>query len=118
VPTARFIPAPRQGDAQVVVLAVELFAEATVVVLATTAWDELVAAGFFDGEKPALRIEDDVGTEYRRLLQNFSGYVSERTWEHSRGVHRMNPAFEPAVPAEASRLRIALGRWGSVVVMV
>jgi hypothetical protein len=118
VPTARFIPAPDQGDAQCVVLAVELFAEATVVVLATTIWDEVIATGFFDREEPTLKVEDDLGTEYRRAPQVSSGFVSERTWSRSRGVHRMNPEFEPAVPAEATRLRITLGSWGSVVVMV
>jgi hypothetical protein len=69
VSTTRFIPAPDQGDAQVVVLAVELFEGATVVVLATTIWEELAAARFFEHEEAALVIEDDLGTEYRRGFQ-------------------------------------------------
>lgn len=115
---ARFIPAPDQGDAQVVVLAVELFEGATVVILATTIWEELVAARFFEHDEPALVVDDDVGTEYRRRFQVSSSFADERRWSDSHGVHRINLEFRPPVPEEATYLRVTLGRWGSVVVML
>jgi hypothetical protein len=119
VSSARFIPAPDQGDAQVIVLAVELFERTTVVVLATTIWEELAAVRFFEHDEPALVIEDDVGTEYRRAFQVSSSIVGdERRWSDSHGVHRINLEFQPPVPGEATYLRITLGRWGSVVVML
>jgi hypothetical protein len=114
---ARFIPAPDQGDAQVVVLAAELFPERLVLVLAMTIWDEVVEAGLFKHEEGALRIEDDLGTEYRRALQVGAHSVGPG-WNGSHGVHRANLEYEPPVPAEATYLRVTLGRWGSVVLMV
>ncbi len=117
--TAHFIPAPGQGDAQIVVLAVELFAEVVVIVLATTIWEEMVAAEFFAPEEPGLTIEDDVGTEYRRALQVSSATVRDkRAWSNSHGVHRLNLEFEPPTPPDATYLRITLGRWGSVALMI
>jgi len=115
----RFIPAPDQGDAQIVLLAVELFEEATVVVLATTIWEELAAARFFEHDEHALVIDDDLGTEYRRGFQ-VGSYIAgdERRWSESHGVHRMNLEFQPPAPDEATYLRITLGRWGNVLVML
>jgi hypothetical protein len=117
VAVARFITAPDQGDAQVVVLAAELFPERLVLVLAMTMWDEVVAAGLFDREKPALTVEDDVGTEYRRAFQVSSRHVGPG-WHRSHGVSRANLEYEPPVPSEATYLRVTLGRWGSVALMV
>ncbi len=115
----RFISAPDQGDAEVVVLAAELFPEAVVIVIATAIWDEVAEAGFFDREHPALTVEDDVGTEYRRTLQVGAHTVGDKkAWSGSRGVSRLNPSFAPPVPAEATFLRVRLGRWGSVVLAV
>lgn len=110
----RFISAPDQGDAQVVVSAAELFPDAVVIVLATTIWDEVIAAGTFDPKKSALRLEDDVGTEYRRVW----GLGLADDWSSSHAVHRMNPEFEPPLPPEATSLRITLGRWGSVALTI
>jgi hypothetical protein len=116
---ARFIPAPDQGDAQVVVLAVELFEAATVVVLATTVWEELIASGLVGPEAKQALIADDVGTEYRRAFQAGHAFAGDkRRWSDSNGVHRLNLEFEPPVPPEATYLRIALGPWGNVVVMI
>jgi hypothetical protein len=117
VSAARFIPAPDQGDAQVVVLAAELFPETLVLVLAMTIWDEVVAAGLFEREDPALRVEDHLGTAYRRAPQIGVSHVGSG-WRGSHGVHRANLEYEPPVPAEATYLRVTLGRWGSVVLMV
>jgi hypothetical protein len=119
VSTARFIPAPDQGDAEVVVLAVELFEQAVVVVLVTSAWEELADSGLLGHEREECLIADDVGTDYRRAFQVGSSYVGEkRRWSDSNGVHRINLEFEPPVPAEATDLRITLGPWGNVVVTV
>jgi hypothetical protein len=119
VPTVRFIPAPDQGDAQVVVLAVELFEEATVVVLVTTALEELIETGLIGPEAEQALIADDLGTEYRRAFQVGHAFTGDkRRWSDSNGVHRLNLEFEPPVPPEATYLRIALGPSGSVVVMV
>lgn len=68
----------------------------------------------FEPEKQTLRVEDDLGTKYKRAFQ--VGSSSE--WRNSYGVHRANLEFEPPVPAEAASLRITLGRWGSVVLTV
>jgi len=116
VGTTRFISAPDQGDVQVVVLAAELHEEAVSIVLATTISDELAAAGLYDPNKPGLTIEDDVGTEYRRVPQ--LGVSIGAGWHGSHGVSRSNPEYEPAVPPEATRLRIRLGRRGSVVLTI
>lgn len=110
--TTRFISAPDQGDVQVVVLAAELHEEAVSIVLATTISDELAAAGLYDPNKPGLTIEDDVGTEYRRVPQ--LGVSIGAGWHGSHGVSRANVEYRPPVPAAATRLRINLGRWGSV----
>lgn len=115
--TVRVIPAPDQGDAQFVVLAAELFPTVLVIVLATTIWDEVIAAGIFDPQKPGLEVEDDIGTEYRRALQDGSYHVGPG-WRRSHGVNRMNPEFEPAVPREATQLRVTLGPWGSVALTI
>jgi hypothetical protein len=117
VPAARFIPAPDQGDAQVVVLAAELFPERLVIVLAMTIWEEVVAAGLFDREEPKLSVEDDAGTKYRRAFQVGASYAGQG-WGDSHGVSRCNLEFEPAVPSEATELRIRIGRWGSVAIGV
>ncbi len=112
---ARFIPAPDQGDSQVVVLAAELYPEVVVLVLVTTISDELVAAGLYQRDNPAgLTIEDDVGTKYRRAFQ--LGFAGE--WSLSHDVQRANLHFKPPVPPEATYLRVKLGRWGHVVLMV
>jgi hypothetical protein len=110
VAVARLIPAPDQGDARLVVLAAELFPECLVIVLAATVWEEAADAGLFEPQKGLLAVSDDVGTEYRRIL----GLGIGNEWMGSHGVHRSNLGFEPPVPPEATRLRVRLGRWGSV----
>jgi hypothetical protein len=119
VSTARFIPAPDQGDAEVVVLAVELFQQAVVVVLVTTILGEVIDSGLFEPGPNQIRITDDLGTEYRRAFGVGSSFAGdERRWSGSRGVDRSNLEFEPPVPAGATYLRITLGPWGNVVVTV
>jgi hypothetical protein len=117
VAATRFIPAPDQGDAQVVVLAAELHEEAVSIVLVTTIGDELAAGGFYDPDEPGLTIEDDVGTEYRHAPQLGLGTIGPG-WHGSHGVSRSNVEYEPAVPPEATRLRVRLGRRGSVVLTI
>jgi hypothetical protein len=110
----RFIPAPDQGGSQIVVMAAELHEKALVIVLATTIFEELAAADFFTPKDGVLSVEDDVGTEYRRAFQ--VGFSSE--WSSSHGVHRWNIEFEPPVPLATSYLRVRLGPWGNVILMV
>ena len=109
-----FIPAPDQGDAQVVVLGVELRPAVVAIVLVSTIDQDLTAAGFFDPKDPKLKIEDGIGTEYRRALQLALG----SGWSRSHGVRRMVVEFEPPVPPNASYLRITLGSRGSVALTV
>jgi hypothetical protein len=109
-----FISAPDQGDAEAVVLGAELHPEVVAVVLVTTIGEKLVAEGFFDPKDPKLKIEDDVGTVYRRAFQ--VGIVNE--WSGSHGVRRPILEFEPPVPPDATYLRITLGSRGTVALMV
>lgn len=110
-----FIPAPDQGDARVVVLGAERHPEVVTIILVSTIFEELVAEGFFDPKDPKLKIEDDVGTEYRR---DFQVGVGGTKWSGSHGVSRANLDFVPPVPPQATSLRITLGRRGSVALAV
>jgi hypothetical protein len=119
VTPVHFIPAPDQGDAEVVVLGAELQPAVVAVVLVTTVFEELVAERFFEPENPKLKVEDDVGTEYRRSFGlGVSRISSEGGWSLSHGVHRMVLEFQPPVPPNASYLRITLGSRGSVALTV
>ncbi len=114
-----FIPAPDQGDAEVVVLGAELHPEVIAIVLVTTVFEELVAEGFFDPKDPKLKVEDDIGTEYRRSPGlSVSRISSEGRWSLSHGVHRSVLEVQPPVPPNASYLRITLGSRGSVALTV
>jgi hypothetical protein len=110
-----FIPAPDQGDAQAVVLGIELHPEVVTVLLLTTIFAEVAAEGLFDPTDPQLKIEDDVGTEYRRAL---GVSVGGGKWSESHGVRRSNLEFQPPVPPQATSLRVTLGRRGSVALKV
>jgi hypothetical protein len=90
-----FIPAPDQGDAQVVVLGAELHPAAVAIVLVTTIFEELVAEGIFGPKNPKLKVEDDVGTEYRRSPGlSVSRIGSEGGWS----VVPRRPPHGPRVP--------------------
>jgi hypothetical protein len=117
--SVNFIPAPDQGDTQVAVLGAELRPTVIAIVVVTTIDEELVAAGFFDPQEPKLKVEDDVGTEYRRSFGlGVARIESGGGWSRSHGVRRLILEFKPPVPPDASRLRITLGRRGSVVLTV
>jgi len=114
-----FIPAPDQGDAEVVVLGLELHPAVVAIVLVTTVFEELVAEEFFELGNPKLKVEDGVGTQYRRSLGlSVSRISSEGGWSLSHGVHRTVLEFQPPVPPNASYLRITLGSRGSVALTV
>jgi hypothetical protein len=98
VSPVNFVPAPDQGDAQAVVLGVEMHPEVVTILLVSTIFEELAAEAFFDPEDPKLKVEDDLGAEYRRALQIGMG----SKWSESNGVRRSNLDFEPPVSAEAT----------------
>jgi hypothetical protein len=119
VTPVHFIPAPDQGDAELVALGAELHPAAVAIVLVTTVFEELVAEGFFEPGNPKRKIKDDIGTEYRRSPGlGVSRISSGGGWSLSHGVHRMVSEFQPPVPPNASYLRITLGSRGSVALTV
>jgi hypothetical protein len=64
MPMVRFIPGPDQGDAEIVVLGVELHQELVVIEIATTMISP-VQREMPRHKLPSVRVEDDLGTSYR-----------------------------------------------------
>lgn len=117
--TVRFIPGPEQGDAEWVVLAVELHEELVVVDLVTTTGiprsiERVRPAEVF----PSVRVEDDLGNSYRG--KGLTKYGS--SWTGTAPARHFAMEFKPAVSREARFLRISfgvkIGRNRSVVVML
>jgi hypothetical protein len=97
----RFIPGPDQGDADTVVLAVELHEEVVVIDIATTL---VRAIQHFTVRHvlPSVRVEDDLGTEYRgESLDRYGG-----GWSDIAPAAHYPFEVRPAVPPEARFLRI------------
>lgn len=106
----RAVAAPSQPDAEVRILAAELFADGLIVHLTYDREEGPTQSEFPDphdlpwDEEPALTVEDDVGTEYVRNLGGEGGGVQ---------VAHDSIRFSPTVPAEASLLRVT-SRSGTV----
>jgi hypothetical protein len=117
----RFVPGPEQGDADWVVLAVELHQELVVIDLATTTVEQNMdmhqkvrRAEVF----PSVMVEDDLGYSYRG--KGLGKYGS--SWTGTAPARHFPMEFRPAVPASARFLRITFGTMigsnRSVVVML
>ncbi len=115
--TVRFVPGPDQGDAEIVVLGVELHEELVVIDVATT----LISAIRHPTRRnqlPLVRVEDDLGTDYRG--KGLTRYGA--SWSGAAQVAHYPMEFRPPVPPGARFLRITFrGMYRedhSVVVMV
>jgi hypothetical protein len=119
MPDVRFVPGPDQGDAEFIVLAVELHKELLVVDIATTKpFPEEFAGSRAAEEFPSVMVEDDLGNTYRgKGLGNYGA-----SWSGNAPARHFAMAFRPAAPAEARHLRITfgvkIGRNRRVVVML
>jgi hypothetical protein len=104
MPPVRFVPGPDQGDAETVVLGVELHDELVIIDIATTKIDAIRYPTPRRG-LPAVRVEDDLGNSYSGLpLSRYGAGWSDRS-----PVARFPLELRPAIPAEARFLRIAFG---------
>ena len=103
----RIVTGPDQGDAQAVIVAAELHPDQVVLDCVSFAPLE-PAGGMVDGQPARLELLDDVGTEYTHAGGGGSG---------EDGVRRWAVKFRPAVPDEATYLRVVMPI-GSVVLML
>lgn len=115
----RFIPGPEQGDAEWVVLAVELHQDLIVVDLATTKVEQNMHQKLRPVELfPSVLVEDDLANSYRG--KGLGRYGS--SWTGTAPARHFAMEFRPAVPASARLLRITfgttIGKNRSVVVML
>jgi hypothetical protein len=104
MPTVRFIPGPEQGDAETVVVGVELHEELVVIDIATTAIDA-IRRPTMRRRLPSVRVEDDLGTTYGGLsLEKYGA-----GWSGQVPVAHFPAEYRPGVPSEARFLRVRFG---------
>lgn len=105
--TIRIVTGPDQGDAQAVITAAELHPDKVVLDCVSVAPDEPVR-GMVDGQPGRLELLDDLGTEYTITGGGGSGDGGVRRWAIN---------FRPAVPDDATYLRVVMSI-GTVVLML
>jgi hypothetical protein len=105
--TIRVVTGPDQGDAQAVITAAELHPDRVVLNCVSVATDEPVR-GMVDGQPGRLELLDDLGTEYTITGGGGTGEDGVRRWAVN---------FRPAVPADATYLRVVMSV-GTVVLML
>jgi hypothetical protein len=105
--TVRIVTGPYQGDAQAVIVAAELHQDRVVLDCVSVVNPE-PTPGMVDGQPGRLELLDDVGTEYTSAGGGGSG---------DGAVRRLALAFRPAVPEEATYLRVVMPI-GTVVLML
>ena len=106
-PGIRIVTGPDQGDAPAVVTAAELHPDRVVLDCVSVVSPE-PAPGMVDSQPARLELLDDLGTEYTPAGVGGSG---------DGDVRRYALTFRPAVPAEATYLRVVMPI-GSVVLML
>jgi hypothetical protein len=115
--TVRFIPGPDQGDAEIVVLGVELHEDLVVVDVATTMLSRIERESLRH-KLPSVMVEDDLGNSYRG--KSLSQYGAG--WSGRARVAHYAMEFRPRLPAPARFLRISfgtmIGKNRSIVVML
>lgn len=102
--SVRFIPGPDQGDAEIVVLGVELHEQLVVIDIASTLID---AVRFPTARRklPRVGVTDDLGTTYRgKGLEHYGS-----GWSGSAPVAHYPMEFRGPVPPDARYLRISFG---------
>ena len=113
----RFIPGPDQGDAEIVVLGVELHEELIVVDIGTTNLSA-IRQPTRRNQLPRVMVEDDLANVYGGI--SLGRYGS--SWSGNAPAAHFPMEFRPAVAEEARFLRVTFGAmYGdnrSVVVML
>jgi hypothetical protein len=104
----RIVTGPDQGDAPLVFTAVELHPDWVVLSYISLVPRGEIARGMVDGQPARFELTDDLGTEYE---------VHGGTGGGEGDVRRMDVKFLPAVPSEATYLRV-LTSVGTVVFML
>jgi hypothetical protein len=115
----RFLPGPDQGDAEWVVLGVELHQDLVVIDLATSKVNPFGGATTrLSEEFPSVMVADDLGNSYRG--KGLGKYGA--SWTGTAPARHFAMEFRPAVPPGARFLRISFGSMigpnPSVVVML
>jgi len=102
--SVRFIPGPDQGDAETVVLGVELHEDLIVIDIATTMLSA-IRSPTRRNRLPRVRVEDDRGNIYSGVSLEHYG------WSSSGSAPAAHYAFEvtPHVAPDAQFLRITFG---------
>lgn len=108
MPDVRVVTGPDQGDARLVITAAELHPEWVVLNYISLVTAGEIARGMVDGEPTRFDLTDDLGTEYKAHGASGGGEGD---------VRRMDVKFLPAVPSEATYLRVTMGI-GTVVFML
>ena len=103
----RIITGPDQGDAQAVIAAAELHPD-KVVLDCLSVVDSEPTRGMVDSQPARLELLDDLGTEYTPAGGGGSGDGC---------VRRLALTFRPAVPKDATYLRVVMPI-GTVVLML
>ncbi len=113
----RFIPGPDQGDAEIVVLGVEVHEELIVIDIATTMISRIERPSA-RRKLPSIRVEDDLGNTYSGVSLDRYG----SSWSSSAPAAHYAFELRPRVSTEARFLRVKFGAmYGdnrSVVVML
>lgn len=104
----RIVTGPDQGDASVVIMAAELQPDKVVIDIVSVIEPE-PSPGVVDGQPGRLEVLDDLGTEY--TIAGGGGGSGDGN------VRRVALDFRPAVPEEATYIRVVTGV-GSVILML
>jgi hypothetical protein len=100
----RFVPGPDQGDAEIVVLGVELH-EDIVVIDVATAEIGAIRHPTVRRRLPRVKVEDDLGNTYRgKPLERYGA-----GWSGAVPIAHYAMEFRPPVPSDARFLRVTFG---------
>ena len=96
----RIVTGPDQGNAAIVITAAELHPDCLVLNYISQVERQELRSGLVDGKPKRFDVTDDLGTEYERVGAGGGGEGDLR---------RMDLKYSPAVPSNATSLRVTMG---------